>query len=1464
MNVEKTKYQIKDLKKGQGQWIAGAVGMVLIIGALFAWWTAEQTDREMRADLLRRTQLIAQTINIESVKGFTGTPSDLKNPSYLRLKKQLADVRSTNPQCRFLYLLGRKNDGTIIVFLDSEPSDSKDYSPPGQIYTEVAEYYRTVFARHVAMAEGPTTDRWGTWVTGLVPIHDPQTVMSGLATPDDARAMVRNAVEYYQMHGRESILREINNPQGAFRKGDLYAFVYDSNMTIVAHPFKPELVGRNLIDKKDWPGGKFFRKEIKEIAQSKGTGWVDYEYENPVSKLRDPKTTYVERVDDLIICAGAYKGTGTPLAVLGMDIDARAWRQLRIAAMLPTLVFVVTLAAITLAGGILFVRRSRSARAHPSWWMQYLETGLVIVVGSTLTLFAAWKIHERELHNRNEAFHQLAESRTELVASTLRTLRDKELEGLAHFYEGSEDVTTDEFQAFSAYLTKNYSVSAWEWIPAVAATDKDRFESASSAGFKMWQKDAQGKRVPAANREVYYPISQAAPLASNEPAFGYDIGSAPLPLAALTEAIRTGLTTATDPLLLIQETGNLKGMVVYRPVFVDKGATHLRGFVAAVLRMRNLLGFTSQNEPVLLELTLLRKDTAHESLAISWDAESPPTTGFSATRPVLAFGKVFGVTAHAGPVFMKMYPMRARWVTILVGSALTGACAFIVQATLRRREELERLVAERTLELRRSEERFRAIFEHAPYPIVINSLDNGQYLEANKAFLESRGIGSEELRLCKPESFMLTPREEMTSALATLMATGAVRDRETTIIQKDGSPSHLIYSSVLLEYKGVQQILSMAVDVTERKRAEEALKESEARFRTLFKMAPMPLVNISLKGKVLDINNSLTQTMGYTLDDLPTLDKVWMLALPDPDLRNQVTSAWRKDLEQAKSTNSDMESFESPVWCKDGTSRTMIFVSALVNDTIIIGFFDITERREKEAALQKSMELLRATFNATNDGIVVVNKDLKVTQANQQFYKMWQIPAEFQQTDDNAVLREWIMDQLEDPAGFQSMVNTLYHSRIQHMCEIPLKNGRAVECYSAPMIMDGNEIGRVWDFRDISERKQAEEERKKLHEQLLQSQKMEAVGVLAGGIAHDFNNMLGAIIGYADLTLEAMEPENRFRKNLDRILDAAKRSADITRQLLAFARKQTIAPVAVNLNESVESVLPMIQRLIGENIELSWLAGAGPCIIKIDPSQLDQILVNFCVNARDAIKNVGRITIETDRVVFDEAYCAAHVGFRPGDYVLLSVSDNGCGIDKATLSHIFEPFFTTKGLGQGTGMGLATIYGIVKQNDGFINAYSEPGIGTTFRVYLPRYTAEAAMIPKTGAQEPAATGHETILLVEDEPMILEMTQAMLEKLGYAVFPVCTPGEALRVAREHTGEIHLLMTDVVMPEMNGRDLARSLRSVRPRLKRLFMSGYTANVIVHNGVLEDHVLFIQKPFSIKNLAAKIREALDQDHA
>jgi CheY-like chemotaxis protein len=286
----------------------------------------------------------------------------------------------------------------------------------------------------------------------------------------------------------------------------------------------------------------------------------------------------------------------------------------------------------------------------------------------------------------------------------------------------------------------------------------------------------------------------------------------------------------------------------------------------------------------------------------------------------------------------------------------------------------------------------------------------------------------------------------------------------------------------------------------------------------------------------------------------------------------------------------------------------------------------------------------------------------------------------------------------------------------------------------------------------------------------------------------------------------------------------------------------------------------MLQRLIGEDIHLTWKPAKNLWPVKMDPSQIDQILANLCINARDAISDVGKITIETENMVFDNDYCTTHLGFLPGEYVRLVVSDNGCGMDKGTQSNIFEPFFTTKGIGEGTGLGLATVYGIVKQNHGFINVYSEPNQGTTFTIYLPRHEGNAGQADKHGTKEPPSRGHETILLVEDEPAILNITSQMLEMQGYSVLTASTPDEAIRLAGEHTGEIHLLMTDVIMPVMNGRDLAKCLLSGYPHLKHLFMSGYTANVIAHHGVLDEGVNFIQKPFSLTALAKKVRYIFD----
>jgi two-component system cell cycle sensor histidine kinase/response regulator CckA len=430
-----------------------------------------------------------------------------------------------------------------------------------------------------------------------------------------------------------------------------------------------------------------------------------------------------------------------------------------------------------------------------------------------------------------------------------------------------------------------------------------------------------------------------------------------------------------------------------------------------------------------------------------------------------------------------------------------------------------------------------------------------------------------------------------------------------------------------------------------------------------------------------------------------------------------------------------------------------------------------------------------------------------------------------------------------------------------HPSQFRMKDGSLRDfLWSAVVIEINGETCALSTLVDITEIEKTRREKEKLQEHANQDQKMKAIGTLAGGVAHDFNNMLSVIIGHTQLAMLTLDESHPLFQRLTGIHEAADRAANLCRQLLAFARKQTITLQVLDLNKTVEGMLNMLRRLIGENVTLSWSPGKDLASIKMDPSQIDQILVNLCVNARDAIPDTGRIIIETDSVSLDEAYCSRHTGFVPGDYIQLVVSDTGCGMDAKTLSLLFEPFFTTKETGKGTGLGMAMVYGIVKQNNGFINVHSEPDKGTTFRLYFPRCSGQADLQGGKAWHNAPSFGNETILLVEDGAMVLDITRTMLETQGYTVLAAATPEEAINLAKEHGGEIDLLLTDVIMPEMNGRDLSRHILGYYPNIKSMFMSGYTADIIAHHGVLDEGVHFIQKPFSMKDLGAKLREALE----
>jgi PAS domain S-box-containing protein len=408
--------------------------------------------------------------------------------------------------------------------------------------------------------------------------------------------------------------------------------------------------------------------------------------------------------------------------------------------------------------------------------------------------------------------------------------------------------------------------------------------------------------------------------------------------------------------------------------------------------------------------------------------------------------------------------------------------------------------------------------------------------------------------------------------------------------------------------------------------------------------------------------------------------------------------------------------------------------------------------------------------------------------------------------------------------------------------------------------IEGKPVRMIGSMRDITELRTGEEKLRQMEDQLHLSQKLESVGRLAGGIAHDFNNMLTAINGYSELTLMGLKADDPLRQNIEEIKKAGERSAELTYQLLAFSRRQILQPKIVSLNQTITGTGRMLERLIGEDIQLITVFNPKVGQVKVDPGQLSQIIINLALNARDAMPQGGKLTIETNNATLDNEYALRHVSTVPGEYVMLSISDTGTGIDAETKRHIFEPFFTTKEVGKGTGLGLATVYGIVKQSGGNIWVYSEPGVGTTFKIYLPRVVEEYVAEEAIDTSEEFPRGTETILLVEDEKMVRSLTQQVLEGCGYTVIEAGNGAEALSLCEKTDCQIDLLMTDVVMPQMGGRELVERFVHIYPQTQILFTSGYTDDEVVRHGVVEAGTNFIQKPFTPHGLALKVREILD----
>ncbi len=758
--------------------------------------------------------------------------------------------------------------------------------------------------------------------------------------------------------------------------------------------------------------------------------------------------------------------------------------------------------------------------------------------------------------------------------------------------------------------------------------------------------------------------------------------------------------------------------------------------------------------------------------------------------------------------------------------------------------------------LRESEEMYRTLVGLSPDPIVVADL-NGSIVFTSPKAMEMYGDSPADEVLGRSILSWIAPEEhEKASAnIRRLLKEGTLTGVEYTLIKNDGTRFiGEVNASVIYSPNGSpMRIIAIIRDVTERKRAEEAVLRAKEDWERTFDAVPDLIAILDKDYRIVRVNKAMAARLGVTPAECIGLrchHAVHGTNEPPPFCPHRLLIGdgigHSADMHEERLCGDFLVSV-SPLFGSGGELLGSVHICR-----------DITEQKRAENTLRESEERFSRFFRASPIGTSITSLSGQIVDINDAFLDLSGHTREEVIGQNPLDLGIWA-----DPEDRPKWQKTLKkQGRVKDFeTRFRWKSGEIGDVlFSAEVIEVAGQQFILSLVYDITDRKRAEEERKRLEEQLFQAQRMESVGRLAGGVAHDFNNMLGVIIGRAEMALELNLSTDKLRNNLKEILETGLRSADLTRQLLAFARKQTAAPKILDLNDTISGMLKMLKRLISEDIDLSWHPGLDLGKVKIDPSQVDQILANLVVNARDAISGVGAITMRTENVAIDDSNRAETPEFIPGDYVLLTMGDTGAGMSQEVIENIFEPFFTTKDLGKGTGLGLSTVYGIVKQNDGFIYVASEPGKGATFKIYLPRFEDETARgIPEVAAGKPP-TGTETILVVEDDEAILNLSKLILENLGYTVLAAQTQVHAINLVREHPGELHLLITDVVMPEMNGRALAEQLGAIRPNLKCLYMSGYTADVIAHRGIVDEGVNFIQKPFGSDELAAKVRQVLD----
>jgi two-component system, cell cycle sensor histidine kinase and response regulator CckA len=750
-----------------------------------------------------------------------------------------------------------------------------------------------------------------------------------------------------------------------------------------------------------------------------------------------------------------------------------------------------------------------------------------------------------------------------------------------------------------------------------------------------------------------------------------------------------------------------------------------------------------------------------------------------------------------------------------------------------------------------SEARYRRLFEAAKDGILILDSETGQIVDVNPFMSGLLGYSREEMLQKKLwEIGLFADIAKSQTVFAELQSKEYVRYEDLSLQTIGGEVINVEFVSNVYLVNGAKVIQCNIRDITERRLAEEALVSEKKRFEALAESSPFGIAMIRQDGSFEYANPKFSEMFGYDLSEIRTGRDWFRNAFPDPDYRHEVIAAWFEDLENATPDQLRPRIFK--VTCKDGILKVIHFRPVLLpSGEHVVTYEDITQSMRAEEALRQSEEKYRTLFEDSLDALFITAVDGTLVDANQAFFDL--LGGEKEERLGQSVLQLYA-DQADRPSYLEALAAKGFVR--DYPLRLVRKDGRQIDCLISSRVerdKDGNILSSMGFIRDITEQKSVQK-------QLLQAQKMEAIGTLSGGIAHDFNNLLTVVMGFSELLLAEKKPKDWEYADLQKIFQAAKSGGDLVQRLLMFSRKSEPKPVPMDLNKQIVQVEKMLRRTIPKMIEVRLDLSSDLPRINADPPQVEQVIMNLAVNARDAMPDKGKLTLRTNIVTLDEEYCRLNVEARPGEYVLLEISDTGRGLDKETAARIFEPFFTTKETGKGTGLGLAMVFGIVKQHNGHINVYSEVGKGTTFRVYLPAIEGEVETDVETTSIMPAF-GTETVLLVDDEEFVRELGARILTKHGYTVLQAVNGREALDLFKKERSQISLVILDLIMPEMGGTECLKELLKVDPQVKVLIASGYSADTSVKESIQMGAKGFVTKPFRVKELLRDVRRVLDE---